>query len=132
MSCSRLPQEISDHIVDLLRSEPKALKNCCLVFKSWVPRARMHLFTEVAILTPNDLGAWKETFPDPVNSPAHYTRSLVIGWAEVIPAAVVEEGRWVQAFSNVVRLRMGEGTRALPLHSLPWTLTSPPNALYRF
>ncbi|KAF9789308.1 hypothetical protein BJ322DRAFT_992451, partial [Thelephora terrestris] len=44
---SRLPPEISDHVVDLLHDEPDALRMCCLVSKSWVPCAQKHLFHEV-------------------------------------------------------------------------------------
>ena len=116
LSCkTRLPLEISDYIVDLLCSEPGALKSCCLVSKSWVPRVRKHLFAEVAFRTPVDLKTWKQTFPDPANSPAYYTRSLVIGYPKVLLATVVEESGWVQAFSNVVRLRMGSGERSYTL-----------------
>jgi len=33
-----LPPEILDYIVDLLHNSPNALKECCLVSKSWIPR----------------------------------------------------------------------------------------------
>ncbi|KAF9644814.1 hypothetical protein BDM02DRAFT_3067122, partial [Thelephora ganbajun] len=42
-----LPPEILDCIVDFLRDQPETLKQCCLVSKSWVSRARSHLFTNV-------------------------------------------------------------------------------------
>ena len=110
MSRPRLPLEISDYIVDLLHGQRQALKNCCLVSKSWVPRARNHLFGGVTFDSLIDLKAWKETFPDPLNSPAHCTHSLYIYSEEVLPAVVVREGDWIQAFSNVVCLDMS-GTR---------------------
>ena len=42
-----LPPEIFDLIVEHLREERTTLKVCCVVAKSWVPRARRHLFTRV-------------------------------------------------------------------------------------
>lgn len=105
------PPEISDHIVDLLHDDPKTLKKCSLVSKSWVPRARQHLFHEVAFYSLNGLDAWEETFPDPVNSPAYYTRSLHIRCADVLAEELVEKRDWLRAFSNIVRLRVQVGTR---------------------
>ncbi|KAF9789267.1 hypothetical protein BJ322DRAFT_529404 [Thelephora terrestris] len=78
MSCPRLPQEIYDYIVDVLRDEPKTLKNCGLVCKSWVPSVQKHIFGRVALFSISDLRAWKKTFPDAVDSPALYTRTLYI------------------------------------------------------
>lgn len=124
MSRSRLPLETSDYILDLLCSEPETLKACCLVSKSWFPRARKQLFREVQFDFIEDVDAWKETFPDPANSPARYTRSLSIYCAEVIPTAVAEEGGWIQAFSNVVCLRV-RGTRYFRFRLLPQLLTRP-------
>ena len=122
MSWSRLPPEISDYVVDLLQDEAEALHECCLVSKSWTPRARKPLFGEVAFNSLVDLKVWKETFPDPLNSPAHYTRCLFINTEKVIPAAVVEESGLVQAFSNVVRLELW-GMRYFRLRFLPLLLT---------
>ena len=120
----RLPPEIFDYIVDLLHDKSETLRNCCLASKSWVPRARTHLFAEVAFRSLDDLKAWKQTFPDPVNSPACCTRSLIIGCAGVVPATVVEESSWVQGFSKVIRLSIvGTGTRDLRFGSLPQLLT---------
>ncbi|KAF9789320.1 hypothetical protein BJ322DRAFT_1105182 [Thelephora terrestris] len=78
MSSSHLLPEISDYIVDLLHNEPGTLQRCCLVCKSWIPRARKHLFHKVSFLSLENLEAWKDIFPDPVDSPAHYARFLHI------------------------------------------------------
>lgn len=123
MSRSHLPQEISDYVVDLLHGESKPLRNCCLVSKSWVPRARKHLFGEVAFRSLGDLKAWKESFPDPVNSPAYYTHSLFITCTRVISAAAVEESGWIRAFHNVVRLSVWDGMRDPRFCFLPQFLT---------
>src|ERR1700753_246461 len=50
MSGPRLPAELLDHIADLLRDR-ETLESCCLVSKSWIPRARKHLFACVAFHT---------------------------------------------------------------------------------
>ena len=108
---SRLPPEISDSIVDLLHDEAQALKQCCLVSKSWVPRTRRHLFRRIQFEHYADVNAWKKAFPNPANSPAYYTHSLVFAPIEDITAADAEESSWIRAFSNVVRLEVSNGMR---------------------
>ena len=106
------PQEILDYIVDILQDEPQTLRDCCLVAKSWAPRTRKHLFAHVTFNSPSRLEAWKKTFLDHTNSPASYTRPLlVISVGVVITSADVDENSWVLAFSNVVRLTVRNGMR---------------------
>ena len=104
MSNPGLPPETVDHIVDILHNNPKTLRNCSLTTKSWVPRARKHLFASVRLTSPKVLESWKKTFPDPRNSPAYHTLTLFVYCPEVITAADAEEGGWIQAFSRVVCL----------------------------
>jgi len=106
MSNPRLPPEILDYTVNLLHDKPDALKQCCLVSKSWVPRTRKYLFASINFTRANDLEAWKETFPDPANSPAYHTRSLFVGCPWSVTAADAEEGGWIRAFSRVVRFKV--------------------------
>jgi len=109
MSNPRLPLEILDYIVDLLHDEPETLGQCCLVSKSWVSHTRKHLFVDIDLRYTGDLEAWKETFPDPMNSPAYHARSLSIGSSLFIIAADAEEDDdddWIRAFSRVVRLEV--------------------------
>jgi hypothetical protein len=120
MSAPRLPPEISDYIVDLLRNESETLRNCCLVSKSWVPRARKRLFDKFELISPAHLQTWKRSFPDPANSPAYFTRSLVAGSTPVIIAAAADEGGWIRAFRSVVRLQICGGKSP---DSLPQLLT---------
>ena len=103
MSNPALPPETVDHIVDMLYDQPKTLRKCSLVAKSWVPRTRIHLFADIELSSPKALKSWKKAFPDPSNSPAFHTLTLSLkcGWA--MTAADVEGG-WIQAFSRVVRL----------------------------
>ena len=114
-----LPPEITDFVVDLLQDKPKTLAQCCLVSKSWVPRARKHLFRWIHFDRPAQVNAWKETFPDPANSPGRHTRFLIISCAEVFTIADAGEGGWIQAFSNVVQLTMSNsGMSNIPSRSL--------------
>ena len=110
MSDLRLPQEISDYIVDSFHDQPQTLKRCCLVSKSWVPRTRKHLFRGIVFRYTSNLKAWKRTFPDPANSPGYYTRSLSFSHSMKVIIAVVEEGDyWIRVFSNVVKLNIKYG-----------------------
>jgi hypothetical protein len=106
MSDPHLPAEILDHIVDHLHDTEDALRNCCLVSKSWVPRTRKHLFAEVDFFTVAVLQSWKETFPDPSISPAHYTRSLFVDCPEDVAGVDAEAGGWIRGFSRVVHLEV--------------------------
>ena len=112
MPCSRFPPEISDCIIDLLHEEREVLKQCCLVSKSWVSRTRKHLFSSVEFSCSAGIDMWKKAFPDPANSPAHYTRSLSFACVEgVTTTADAEEASWIRAFSKVAQLKVWNGTR---------------------
>ena len=104
MSIPHLPQEILDYVVDPLNGYPKALKECCLVSKSWIPRTRKHLFAEIRLHTKKRLESWKKTFPDPSTSPARHTKVLFVGCAHAVTATDAGEGGWLRGFSRVVRL----------------------------
>ena len=106
MSNPQLPAEILDDIVDHLHDTKDALKSCCLTSKSWVSRARKHLFAHVAFRTPDNLRSWKTTFPNPSTSPARYTKSLFVKFPQVVAPADAEEGGWIPTFSGVVGLEM--------------------------
>ena len=78
MSNLHLPQEIIDHIIDILHDEPETLNACCLVSKSWIPQTRKYLFADIRFNSARHLELWKGTFPDPSDSPACYTHTLTI------------------------------------------------------
>ena len=117
---SSLPREIFDLVIDQLRDEPTTLRACCLVSKSWIPRARRHLFAHVAfdaIKQPAEL--WMKTFPDPSNSPAHHTRGLTICSLPAITTTDASVASWIRTFRNVVHLHfecVGWGTRQITLN----------------
>jgi hypothetical protein len=106
MSNLHLPAELLDHVVDYLHDTQDALRNCCLVSKSWVPRTRKHLFARIEFHTAKGLQSWKETFPDPSTSPAYYTKNLSAS-CHVVTASEAEAGGWIGGFSRVVRLEVG-------------------------
>jgi hypothetical protein len=102
MSNPHLPADIHDHIVDHLYDTQDVLRSCCLVSKSWVPRARKYLFSAVVFSTVGSLQSWKETFPDPLTSPASYVKALLIDCPQVATV-----GSWIRDFSCVEHLGLG-------------------------
>ena len=106
MSNPDLPPEIIDWIVDLLHDKPGTLKTCCLASKSWVPRTRKHLFASIEFDSAKTVESWKETFPDPSNSPAYYTHTLCFCRAPAVTAAGTGSGGLIQSFSRVARLEL--------------------------
>ena len=106
MSNPPIPPDIFDHIVDNLHDKPDALRNCCLVAKSWIPRTRKHLFANIEFSSPERLESWKRNFPDSSYSPAYHTRTLSVQCPQVVTMADAEEGGWIRAFSRVVRLEV--------------------------
>jgi len=91
-----LPPELLDHVVDFLRDSKHALRNCCLVSKSWVPRTRKHLFADISFHGRKTLESWRKTFLDPSTSPTCHTKTLSIHSTQV------RAGGWVRGFSHVV------------------------------
>ena len=109
MSNPNLPPEMLDHVVNFLHDDIEALRRCCLVSKSWVPRARKHLFAVVQFGSSDDIDAWKKIFSDPPNSPAHHTRILSISHFDVVTAEDAAEGGWIPTFSRVAYLDLDHG-----------------------
>ena len=104
---SSLPPEILDLIIDHLHDEPTTLRACCLVCKPWVPRTRIHLFDRVRFSSSRPtLKLWMEAFPDPFNSPARYTRTLLLADFEVVTVAISDARPWIHSFNHIVNLRV--------------------------
>ena len=123
---SHLPPEILDYIVDLLQDEREALKECCLVSRSWVSRARKHLFANIKFHCAADIELWKKTFPNRSNSPACHTHTLLVRCPEVITAADAEEGGWIRTFPRVARLRVhGNPANDMEVSLIPFHVFSP-------
>ena len=102
-----LPVEMLNLIIDHLHDTTHALRNCCLISKSWVPRARNHLFADIKFPTTNILRSWKDMFPDPSISPAHYAKTLSVGNLRIATVTDVEAGGWIKGFSRIIHLRLG-------------------------
>ena len=117
MSNPHLPAEMLDHIVDHLHDTRDALRNCCLVSKSWIPRTRKHLFADIVFPGVNTLQSWERTFPNPSTSPARYARTLFVGSSHVVVAADADADGWIRGFSRVEHL-------VLDSHSLFANLSS--------
>ncbi|KAF9780904.1 hypothetical protein BJ322DRAFT_1082335 [Thelephora terrestris] len=120
-----LPPEILDLIVDHLYNEPTALKACCVVSKSWIPRSRRHIFARVKLDTARATESWAKAFPDPSDSPAHYTRNLWVYGHGVASADVLP---WIRSFRHVQKLTMTtfgpRGVSLAHLHGFSLTLKS--------
>ena len=121
MSNLRLPQETTNYIINLLHDEPRTLRQCCLISRSWVSCTRKHIFGTIRFKTSKDFEVWKKVFPDTLNLPACYTHCLGINRTKVV-AVASEECSWIQPFSKVVRLEIRSCMRGshfhLPLHLL--------------
>jgi len=104
MSDPYLLPETLDYVVDLLHDNPKTLKECCRVSKSWVPRTRKYLFANITFRSADNLDSWKKTFPDPSTSPAYHARTLLVGCPQAVTEVDGEEGGWMQTFSHIERL----------------------------
>ena len=126
---SSLPPEILDLIVDHLGNEPDTLKSCCLASKSWVPRSRLFLFARVELQsTKSSITSWMKAFPDPSNSPAHYTRTLSIHMLMSAPTSMFT---WLLPFCRIEELVADvfgweelDGVSLAQLHGLSPTLKS--------
>ena len=95
MPNAHLPLETLDYIVDLLHDEPEILERCYLISKSWIPRTRKHLFTDIKFQSADNLKSWKETFPDPLTSPAHHTHTLTVKCIRDLAAADAKPSGWI-------------------------------------
>jgi hypothetical protein len=129
MSCP-LPPEILDLIVDHLHGKPKTLKACCAVSKSWIHRARAHPFAHIEFhARKSGFKLWKKAFPDPLTSPAHHTRCLLVRGLSAVTTADANAGDWIRAFHNLVRLHLegfgsGKCVSFVLFHGLSPTLRS--------
>jgi len=103
-----IPPEILDLVIDHLHDDLTALKVCCLVSKSCVPRTRSHLFAGVEIYynSGSQFELWRKAFPNPPDSPAHHAHTLTIHDIPHLTPADAGVGAWFRAFHNVEQLRL--------------------------
>ena len=97
--------ELLDHLVDLLRDAEHALKNRCLISKSWIPRTRKNLrqhrflFLEIPAIVeeaiPRSLQLSCISCPHPINH--------IPPESPLVTAATGEDAYdWIRCFSRVV------------------------------
>ena len=110
-----------------------ALKQCCLVSKSWIPRTRRHLFAELKFRHERHLETWKKMFPGPSTSPAHFAKSLLVGCARAVTPADAEPGGWLTSFAHIVHLEVwpremhhghSKAVSLVPFHGFSRTINS--------
>jgi hypothetical protein len=126
---SSLLPEVLDLIVDHLHDEPKTLKTCCVVSKSWIHRTRKHLFARVELhAQESHIELWKKAFPDPSTSPAHHTLTLSIHGIPIVTAG--DADGWIRSFFDLVHLHLewigpiNDQLSLAPFHGLSPTLRS--------
>ena len=122
-----LPVEILDYIADYLHDTNDALRNCCLISKSWISRTRKHLFANIKFHVVEDVRSWKKMFPDPSTSPARYAKALYFD-PDVVLVADREVGGWIRGFSRVEHLEvvgLGAFFPRRPPHLAPFHGFSP-------
>ena len=88
------------------RDESETPNECCIVSKPWVARIREHLFTVIASPSEKALKLKKKIFPDPPDSPSHYTHNLVVSCIRAATEADNRVGDSIQTFPRVVRSRL--------------------------
>lgn len=96
---------VLDHAVDHLHSGQTQLRNCCLIFKPWIPRPRRNL-EPGSISKPQRPRIMEEGIPDSSTSLSHYAKTLFIRCSEfeVVTTRDGGVGCWVSGFPRVLYL----------------------------
>jgi hypothetical protein len=82
----------------------EALKECCLVSKSWIPRTRKHLFAQIIFHTEEDPGIMEEGVYRSLDLSCASRQNSANRLPHVITAADGEAGGWIRGFSRVTHL----------------------------
>ena len=92
----------TDLILDYLSNERYALRDHCAISKSWVPQVRRNLFAHVKfdVFGPT-IESWIKAFPDPSDSPAHLSHTLLIRSSPVLATASLDTHAWIRIFENI-------------------------------
>ncbi len=81
-----LPQELVEVIVDLLKDDKRSLRSCLLSARCFVERARIHLFRDVTISSPQRLTVLFALFELSPSLPAMIRTVNFIGQSFIAPA----------------------------------------------
>ncbi|KAK0227556.1 hypothetical protein IW262DRAFT_541443 [Armillaria fumosa] len=82
----QLPQELVEVIVDLLKDDKQSLRSCLLSARCFVERARIHLFRDVTISSPQRLTVLLALFGLSPSLPAMIRKVNFIGESFIAPA----------------------------------------------
>jgi hypothetical protein len=78
---AKLPNELTDCVIDFHHSDPRALAACSLVCKTWLPASRHHLFQTLSI-TPRNVQSFIELLKSPRLTIANHPRVFGITLTE--------------------------------------------------
>ena len=112
----RVPQELCDCVIDEFHDQRDILKTFSLVSKSWAAQSQKHIFSIVKFSRDDDIEAWRNAFPDPANTLAHHTRTLVIDNPKEFPEDLFSSFRNVTSLSLHVRPTEGSPISFTRLH----------------
>ena len=90
-SHSKLPVELTDYIIDLLHCDIRSLKACALTSRTFLPRARYHLFRSFTLQRKGRDPYKLKSFPNV----AHYIRRVVVRGnlvSELTNSTLTEQG----------------------------------------
>ncbi|KAF8213737.1 hypothetical protein K438DRAFT_1107538 [Mycena galopus ATCC 62051] len=80
---ARLPNEITDHIIQNLHSDPKTLANCALVCRSWVPASQCIIFEKLSIRERNCAEIIEHLTSTSPNIASYVKRLYVYLWGDL-------------------------------------------------
>ena len=131
--------EIFDYIIDILHDIEDALRNCCLVSKSWVPE---NTFSPISRFVPKiTIDHLREVVERNVSRSFNLScalhQTLYVGCPHLVTAADAESGGWITSFSSVIHLGavdrefITEPTASLaPFHGFSPVIKSPRVAFF--
>ncbi|KAJ7905802.1 hypothetical protein B0H14DRAFT_25193 [Mycena olivaceomarginata] len=79
----RLPAELTDHVIQDLRSEPEALASCALVCRSWTPAAQRIILSKISIHERNCAEIIEHLTSATPNIAPYVTRLSVYLWGDL-------------------------------------------------
>ncbi|KAG6816770.1 hypothetical protein H0H87_003033 [Tephrocybe sp. NHM501043] len=110
------PQEIFDNIIDYTYDHKITLSICSTVCKSWLPRCRSHLFSEIN-LDPK-LVEFLYSSPHALQTVAPYIKDAALGGAW----SLAQKSEYDQVISLLLSL---DGVRSLTIETWSWDFISP-------
>jgi F-box-like len=101
-STTRLPPELTDHIIDFLHSDRRALATCALVCRSWISSSRLH-FCAILNLTRRNTRTFITLLHSNDSTIEKYAYTLQIGCWRLFARLAPFLGRFLTVKSLVLR-----------------------------